>query len=68
MKPVALLDTVLETTPFAETVYDPFVGSGTKIIAAERQGRAWLGDGARAEVRGRQREALGGLHWRAGPP
>ena len=52
MKPVALLDTVLETTPFAETVCDPFVGSGTKIIAAERQGRAWLGDGARAEVRG----------------
>ena len=40
MKPVALLDTVLETTPFAETVYDPFVGSGTTIIAAERQGRA----------------------------
>ena len=30
----------LETTPFAETVYDPFVGSGTTIIAAERQGRA----------------------------
>ena len=40
MKPVALPDTVLETTPFAETVYDPFVGSGTTIIAAERQGRA----------------------------
>ena len=40
VKPVALLETVLETTPFAETVYDPFVGSGTTIIAAERQGRA----------------------------
>ena len=40
IKPVALPDTVLETTPFAETVYDPFVGSGTTIIAAERQGRA----------------------------
>ena len=40
MKPVALLDTVLETTPFVKTVYDPFVGSGTTIIAAERQGRA----------------------------
>ena len=40
MKPVALPDTVLETTPFAETVHDPFVGSGTTIIAAERQGRA----------------------------
>ena len=40
MKPVAVVDTVLETTPFAETVYDPFAGSGTTIIAAERQGRA----------------------------
>ena len=39
MKPVALLETVLETTPFAETVYDPFAGSGTTIIAAGRQGR-----------------------------
>ena len=39
MKPVALIDTILETTPFAETVYDPFVGSGTTIMAAERQGR-----------------------------
>ena len=40
MKPVALIDTILETTPFAETVYDPFAGSGTTIISAERQGRA----------------------------
>ena len=31
--------TVVETTPVAETVYDPFVGSGTTIIAAERQDR-----------------------------
>ena len=30
-------------------------------------GTGLLGDGARAEVRGLQREALGGLHWRAGP-
>ena len=40
LKPVALIDTVLETTPFAETVLRPFAGSGTTIIAAERQGRA----------------------------
>ena len=39
MKPVSLIDTILETTPFAKTVYDPFAGSGTTIIAAERQGR-----------------------------
>ena len=40
VKPVMLLDTILKTTPFAETVYDPFAGSGTTVIAAERQGRA----------------------------
>ena len=65
MKPVALLDTVLET-PFAKTVYDPFVGSGTTIIAAERQ--AGLLPWRLTLLRGRQCEALGGLHWRAGPP
>ena len=38
-KPVELLDTILKTTPFADSVYDPFVGSGTTVIAAERQSR-----------------------------
>ena len=39
-KPVELIEKILEATPFATDVYDPFVGSGTTIIAAERQGRA----------------------------
>ena len=39
-KPVELIEQILANTPFAPTVYDPFVGSGTTIIAAERQGRA----------------------------
>ena len=38
-KPVDLLEALLANVPFCETVYDPFVGSGTTIIAAERQRR-----------------------------
>ena len=66
MKPVSLIDTILETTPFAETVYDPFVGSGTTIIAAERQGRDCWAMEIRAWLRGHRRETLGGLHRREG--
>ena len=40
-------------------VYDPFVGSGTTIIAAERQN---LCDGDRPRLRGRRGEALGDVH------
>ena len=38
-KPVELLEVLLNTTPFAPTVYDPFAGSGSTLIAAERLGR-----------------------------
>ena len=38
-KPVDLIDRLLLGTPFADLIYDPFVGSGTTLIAAERQGR-----------------------------
>jgi len=34
-KPVALIETLLENTPFAETVSDPFAGSGSTLIACE---------------------------------
>jgi DNA modification methylase len=37
-KPVELMERPMRNHDFAE-VYDPFVGSGTTIIAAERQGR-----------------------------
>ncbi|WP_425154863.1 DNA methyltransferase [Candidatus Palauibacter sp.] len=42
-KPVELLAVILRTTPFAETVYDPFLGSGSTLIAAEQTGRACFG-------------------------
>ena len=38
-KPVALLEHLIGRSAFAEAVYDPFAGSGSTIIAAERQGR-----------------------------
>ena len=42
-KPVQLLMTMLKATPFAGTVYDPFFGSGSAMIAAERVGRTCFG-------------------------
>lgn len=38
-KPVALLSRILETTGMARKVGDPFVGSGSTIIACEERGR-----------------------------
>jgi DNA modification methylase len=39
-KPVDLLTTIIDVTDMAESVADPFCGSGTTIIAAEMTGRA----------------------------
>ena len=41
-KPVALLQTLLESAVLGD-VYDPFLGSGTTIIAAEQTGRKCYG-------------------------
>ena len=38
-KPVELLEMLLDNTSWAEGVYDPFGGSGTTLIAAEKQGQ-----------------------------
>jgi DNA modification methylase len=38
-KPLEIIEAVLALTNWAETVYDPFAGSGTTVIAAERLGR-----------------------------
>jgi DNA modification methylase len=38
-KPVEILETVIHVTDWATTIYDPFLGSGTTLIACERMGR-----------------------------
>jgi site-specific DNA-methyltransferase (adenine-specific) len=43
-KPLALLDRVIRSaTDPGDLVVDPFLGSGTTALAAERTGRRWLG-------------------------
>ncbi len=42
-KPVELIRSLLENTPFAKAVADPFMGSGTTMIAAEEAGRTCYG-------------------------
>lgn len=42
-KPVPLLAAMLVTTPFIESVYDPFMGSGSSMIACEQLGRSFFG-------------------------
>jgi DNA modification methylase len=42
-KPVELLARILQVTSNAATVYDPFLGSGTTLIAAETLGRTCYG-------------------------
>jgi len=44
IKPVQLVaDAILDCTARGDTVLDPFLGSGTTVIAAERSGRACYG-------------------------
>lgn len=43
-KPVALLSRIIEaSTSRGDVVLDPFLGSGTTVVAAERGKRAWIG-------------------------
>ena len=42
-KPVELLVELLDNVPFCSTVYDPFIGSGTTLIAAQVTGRQCYG-------------------------
>jgi len=42
-KPVAVLATILNVTHFAQVVFDPFLGSGSTILAAEQEKRTCLG-------------------------
>jgi len=44
LKPVALVgDAILDSTKRGDIVLDPFIGSGTTILAAERTGRRGFG-------------------------
>ena len=52
----------------AEPLVEVFGSERLSPRAAGPAGTGLLGDGARAEVRGLQREALGGLHRQQGSP
>ena len=45
-----------------QAVYDPFLGSGTTLIAAETTGRSLPGDGTRSALRRCRGPALAGVH------
>lgn len=42
-KPVDLVEKILTVTDIAKTIYDPFMGSGTTLIACENLGRRFFG-------------------------
>jgi len=43
-KPLALIDRIIKaSTQPGDVVLDPFVGSGTTLVAAEQAGRGWIG-------------------------
>jgi DNA modification methylase len=42
-KPVALMQWCLGFLPNAQTILDPFMGSGTTLVACERMGRKGIG-------------------------
>jgi DNA modification methylase len=43
-KPLALLDRIIASSSNpGDTVLDPFCGSGTALVSAERAGRSWVG-------------------------
>lgn len=42
-KPSELLQAILQNSPFIESVYDPFLGSGTTMVAAEQLNRTCYG-------------------------
>ena len=66
-KPVRLFEIpILNHTVAGEAVYDPFCGSGTAIIAAEKLGRACYAMEIDPEVRPGRGHAVGSVHRREG--
>ena len=69
MKPVALVERAIRNSSRpGEAVYDPFVGSGTTLVAAEVAGRRGVRDGDRPGVRAGRPRALGHPHRAATDP
>lgn len=42
-KPVDLIETILDVTDIAKVIFDPFLGSGTTLVACENKGRVFFG-------------------------
>ncbi len=66
-KPLELLERiVLSSCPTGGLVLDPFCGSGTTLLAAERNGRTWIGMDCNRdaiEIAGRRLAEYRGEHW-----
>nr|MDQ3367259.1 site-specific DNA-methyltransferase [Myxococcota bacterium] len=60
-KPEALIEKlILASSAPGQLVVDPFVGSGTTAVVAQRRGRRWLAGDADARYVGLARERLSG--------
>ena len=57
---------ILNNSSPGQAVYEPFMGSGTTLIAAETTGRVCLGDRAQPGLRRRRRRALAAVHRQGG--
>ena len=59
-KPLALLDRIISASSNpGDVVLDPFCGSGTTLVAAQRAGRQWIGIDANADAIRIARERTG---------
>ena len=68
-KPLALMERIKSSSNEGDTVLDPFCGSGTTLVAAERLGRKWIGIDRNqeamslAEERLRKERGVFGANW-----
>ena len=68
-KPVRVFEIpILNHTTAQDAVYDPFVGSGTTLIAGEKLGRPTVCHGCGPDLRGGRPATLGSLHRPDGRP
>ena len=63
-KPLALLERIIKASSNeGDMVLDPFCGSGTTCIAAERLGRRWIGIDKNEKAADIVSARLSGLQW-----